>query len=61
MPKLHFLVSSQNVEKGATNVVAPKETTQLTTVSNVSKTHIQQLGGLVLSNFRVFLRTKFVQ
>ena len=54
MPKLRFFVSSQNIEKWATNVVSPKETTQLRTVSNVSKVHIQLLSCLVLSNFRGF-------
>ena len=57
MPKLRFLVLSQSVEKGATNAVSSKETTQLRTVSKVSKDHIQLLGGLVSSNVRVFLPT----
>ena len=55
--KLHFLVPSQNAEKGATIAVASKETTRLRTVLKVSNLHIQLLYGLVSSNVRVFLPT----
>ena len=61
MSKLRFLVLSQNVEQGATNSMAPKETTQLKTVSKVAKVYIQLLGGLVSSNGRVFFNTKVEQ
>ena len=54
MPKLRFLVASQNVKNGATNIVVLKETIQLKTVSKVSKVHIQLMSGLVSSNVRVF-------
>ena len=52
-PRLCFLVPSQNVEKGATNVVASKETTKTRTTLEVLKVRIQLLGGLISSSVRV--------
>ena len=57
MPLTQFLVSSQNVKKGA-NATASKKITQLRTMSKVSEVRIQLPGGLIPSNIDVFCPQK---
>ena len=53
IPRLGFLVSSQNVEKWA-NATTSIETTQLRTMLKVSEVRIELPGGLIPSNIEVF-------
>ena len=53
MHESQFLFPSEKVEKGA-NAVAYEERTVFTTMRNVSKIHIKLLGGLILSDIKVF-------